>query len=238
MNLKLNFENILFLDIETVPEVENYSDLSEEKQELFDLKTQYQRKDEITPSEFYERAGIWAEFGKIVCISVGFFSNFNSNSRAFRVTSFFGDEVKILIDFKNLLENHFNKPQHLLCGHNGKEFDFPYIARRMIIHQIALPEKLNLFGKKPWEIPHLDTMELWKFGDYKHYTSLKLLTSILKIPSPKDDISGSEVGEVYYKEGNIDRIVRYCEKDAVAVAQLLLRFNNEPLMEEMDIIYV
>jgi len=238
MNLKLNFENILFLDIETVPEVENYSDLSEEKQELFDLKTQYQRKDEITPSEFYERAGIWAEFGKIVCISVGFFSNFNSNSRAFRVTSFFGDEVKILNDFKNLLENHFNKPQHLLCGHNGKEFDFPYIARRMIIHQIALPEKLNLFGKKPWEIPHLDTMELWKFGDYKHYTSLKLLTSILKIPSPKDDISGSEVGEVYYKEENIDRIVRYCEKDTVAVAQLLLRFNNEPLIEEMDIIYV
>ena len=238
MNLKLNFENILFLDIETVPEVENYSDLSEEKQELFDLKTQYQRKDEITPSEFYERAGIWAEFGKIVCISVGFFSNFNSTSRAFRVTSFFGEEVKILNDFKNLLKNHFNKPQHLLCGHNGKEFDFPYIARRMIIHQIALPEKLNLFGKKPWEIPHLDTMELWKFGDYKHYTSLKLLTSILKIPSPKDDISGSEVGEVYYKEENIDRIVRYCEKDTVAVAQLLLRFNNEPLMEEMDIIYV
>jgi len=238
MNLKLNFENILFLDIETVPEVENYSDLSEEKQELFDLKTQYQRKDEITPSEFYEKAGIWAEFGKIVCISVGFFSNFNSTSRAFRVTSFFGDEVKILNDFKNLLENHFNKPQHLLCGHNGKEFDFPYIARRMIIHQIALPEKLNLFGKKPWEIPHLDTMELWKFGDYKHFTSLKLLTSILKIPSPKDDISGSEVGEVYYKEENIDRIVRYCEKDTVAVAQLLLRFNNEPLIEEMDIIYV
>ena len=238
MNLKLNFENILFLDIETVPEVENYSDLSEEKQELFDLKTQYQRKDEITPSEFYEKAGIWAEFGKIVCISVGFFSNFNSTSRAFRVTSFFGEEVKILNDFKNLLKNHFNKPQHLLCGHNGKEFDFPYIARRMIIHQIALPEKLNLFGKKPWEIPHLDTMELWKFGDYKHFTSLKLLTSILKIPSPKDDISGSEVGEVYYKEENIDRIVRYCEKDTVAVAQLLLRFNNEPLIEEMDIIYV
>ena len=238
MNLKLNFENILFLDIETVPEVENYSDLSEEKQELFDLKTQYQRKDEITPSEFYEKAGIWAEFGKIVCISVGFFSNFNSTSRAFRVTSFFGEEVKILNDFKNLLKNHFNKPQHLLCGHNGKEFDFPYIARRMIIHQIALPEKLNLFGKKPWEIPHLDTMELWKFGDYKHFTSLKLLTSILKIPSPKDDISGSEVGEVYYKEGNIDRIVRYCEKDTVAVAQLLLRFNNEPLIEEADIIHV
>ena len=128
------------------------------------------------------------------------------------------------------MNNHFNKSQHLLCGHNGKEFDFPYIARRMIIHQIALPEKLNLFGKKPWEIPHLDTMELWKFGDYKHFTSLQLLTSILGIPSPKDDISGSEVGTVFYKEKNIERIVKYCEKDTVAVAQLLLRFNNEPLL--------
>jgi 3'-5' exonuclease len=238
MNIKLNFENILFLDIETVPEVENFTDLSEEKQELFALKTQYQRKEEITPKEFYDRAGIWAEFGKIVCISVGFFTNFNSTSRAFRVTSFFGEEVKILQDFKNLLQNHFNKPQHLLCGHNGKEFDFPYIARRMIIHEIELPEKLNLFGKKPWEIPHLDTMELWKFGDYKHFTSLKLLTSILRIPSPKDDISGSEVGEVYYKEKNIDRIVTYCEKDTIAVAQLLLRFNNQPLIEETDIVHV
>jgi len=230
MNLKINFEDILFLDIETVPEVELFSNLSESKQQLFALKTQYQRKDEFTPEEFYERAGIWAEFGKIVCISVGYFTNFNTNDRVFRVTSFFGNEIKILEDFKNLLNNHFNKPQHLLCGHNGKEFDFPYIARRMIIHQIALPEKLNLFGKKPWEIPHLDTMELWKFGDYKHFTSLQLLTSILGIPSPKDDISGSEVGTVFYKEKNIERIVKYCEKDTVAVAQLLLRFNNEPLL--------
>ncbi|MBT8317938.1 MAG: 3'-5' exonuclease [Lutibacter sp.] len=230
MNLKINFENILFLDIETVPEVELFSNLSESKQQLFALKTQYQRKDEFTPEEFYERAGIWAEFGKIVCISVGYFTNFNTNDRVFRVTSFFGDEIKILEDFKNLLNNHFNKSQHLLCGHNGKEFDFPYIARRMIIHQIALPEKLNLFGKKPWEIPHLDTMELWKFGDYKHFTSLQLLTSILGIPSPKDDISGSEVSTVYYKENDIERIVKYCEKDTISVAQLLLRFNNEPLL--------
>jgi len=238
MNIKTNFENILFLDIETVPETEFYNDLSEEKQELFALKTQYQRKEEQTPKEFYERAGIWAEFGKIVCISVGYFTNFKTNDRKFRVTSFFGDEIKILEDFKNLLDLHFNKPVHLLCAHNGKEFDFPYIARRMIIHQIKLPEKLNLFGKKPWEIPHLDTMELWKFGDYKHYTSLKLLTSILNIPSPKDDISGSEVGDVYYKEKNITRIVTYCEKDTIAIAQLLLRFNNEPLIKELDIIHI
>jgi predicted PolB exonuclease-like 3'-5' exonuclease len=238
MNLKLNFENILFLDIETVPEVENFTDLSEAKQELFALKTQYQRKEEFTPQEFYERAGIWAEFGKIVCISVGYFTNFSTNERTFRVTSFYGEEIKILEDFKKLLNNHFNKPKHLLCGHNGKEFDFPYIARRMIINQIELPEKLNLFGKKPWEIPHLDTMELWKFGDYKHFTSLKLLTSILGIPSPKDDIDGSEVGAVFYKENNIKRIVNYCEKDTIAVAQLLLRFNNQPLIEATNIINV
>ncbi len=238
MNTKINFENVLFLDIETVPETEFYNDLSEEKQELFALKTQYQRKEEQTPEEFYEKAGIWAEFGKIVCISVGYFINFKTPDRKFRVTSFFGDEVKILEDFKNLLDLHFNKPAHLLCAHNGKEFDFPYIARRMIIHQIKLPEKLNLFGKKPWEIPHLDTMELWKFGDYKHYTSLKLLTSILNIPSPKDDINGSEVGGVYYKEKNIARIVTYCEKDTIAIAQLLLRFNNEPLIEALAIIHV
>jgi hypothetical protein len=238
MNAKIDFENILFLDIETVPEVENFEELSETKQELFALKTQYQRKEEITPTDFYERAGIWAEFGKIVCISVGYFVNFNSQNRIFRVTSFFGEEAKILNDFKNLLDKHYQKPQHVLCAHNGKEFDFPYIARRMIINQIKLPEKLNLFGKKPWEIAHLDTMELWKFGDYKHYTSLKLLTLILDIPSPKDDINGSEVAAVFYKEKNIKRISTYCEKDVIAVAQLLLRFNNEAILEETQIAHV
>ena len=237
MNTKTNFENILFLDIETVPEVENYTDLSEIKQELFALKTAYQRKEEFTPEDFYDRAGIWAEFGKIVCISVGYFTNFNSENRAFRVESFVGEEKNILQDFKDLLNNHFNKPHHVLCGHNGKEFDFPFIARRMIIHQIELPEKLNLFGKKPWEISHLDTMDLWKFGDYKHFTSLKLLTNILGIPSPKDDIDGSQVGNVFYKEKDIKRIAAYCEKDTIAVAQLLLRFNNEPLIEESQIIH-
>jgi predicted PolB exonuclease-like 3'-5' exonuclease len=239
MSTNINFENILFLDIETVPEVENFSELSEEKQELFAQKTAYQRKEEVTSDEFYERAGIWAEFGKIVCISVGYFVNFNSKNRTFRVTSFFGDEEAVILNgFKKLLESHFNKPEHILCAHNGKEFDFPYIARRMIINQIALPEKLNLFGKKPWEIGHLDTMELWKFGDYKHYTSLKLLTLILNIPSPKDDISGSEVCGVYYKEKDVARIAIYCEKDTIAVAQLLLRFNNEPLIEELNIVHV
>lgn len=234
---KLPLENILFLDIETVPETAQFSDLEVTKQALWEAKSQYQRKDDVSAEEFYERAGIWAEFGKIVCISVGYF-NFHGSERSFRVTSFFGDEIKILKDFKNLLNTHFNQAKHLLCAHNGKEFDFPYIARRMIIHQIPLPYKLNLFGKKPWEVPHLDTLELWKFGDYKTYTSLKLLTNVLGIPSPKDDIDGSEVYRVYYEDQDIDRIITYCEKDTIAVAQILLRLRGDALLHEDEIKHI
>lgn len=234
---KINLENILFLDIETVPEAENFNVLDEEKKYLFDLKTQYQRKEEYTPEEFYDRAGIWAEFGKIICISVGYFT-FKGDIRHFRVTSFWGEEKKILTDFSNLLNSYFNQPQHIMCGHNAKEFDFPFIARRMVINQIQIPNKLNLFGKKPWEVPHLDTLEMWKFGDFKHYTSLKLLTKVLNVPSPKDDISGSEVGHVYYVEKNIDRIITYCEKDVIAVAQIFLRLRREELLIEEEIIHI
>ncbi|WP_299312917.1 3'-5' exonuclease [uncultured Aquimarina sp.] len=234
---KINLEHILFLDIETVPEQESFDALTGEMKYLWADKTKYQRKEEFSPEEFYERAGIWAEFGKIVCISVGYFT-FKGETRSFRTTSFFGDEKQLLIDFKNLLETHFNHPHHLLCAHNGKEFDFPYIARRMIIHDISLPFKLNLFGKKPWEVPHLDTLDLWKFGDYKHYTSLKLLTNVLGIPSPKDDIDGSQVREVYYEENDIDRIVIYCEKDTVAVAQILLRLRQEELLDDAEVVSV
>ncbi|WP_313806121.1 3'-5' exonuclease [Flavobacterium sp.] len=234
---KISLDNILFLDIETVPEIENFSELDASKQELFATKTQYQRKDDFTPEEFYERAGIWAEFGKIICISVGYFT-LKSDIRHFRVTSFFGEETKILKDFSNLLNNHFAHPQHILCGHNAKEFDFPFIARRMLIHGIPIPQKLNLFGKKPWEVPHLDTMELWKFGDYKTFTSLKLLTNVLGIPSPKDDIDGSEVGKVFYIDKDIDRIITYCEKDVIAVAQIFLKFRREALLIEEEIIHV
>ncbi len=237
MHTQLKLEHVLFLDIETVPQEENFNILSEDLQQLYAEKTHYQRKDEYTAEAFYERAGIWAEFGKIVCISVGFFTK-NNIERQFRVTSFYGEEKKLLEDFKQLVETHFNKTHHVLCAHNGKEFDFPYIARRMIINEISLPEKLNLFGKKPWEIQHLDTLELWKFGDYKHYTSLKLLTTILQIPSPKDDINGSQVKDVFYKEKNIDRIVTYCEKDTVAVAQILLKFKQQPLLIADEVISV
>ncbi len=234
---KINLENILFLDIETVPETQYFSELSNEKQALWDLKSKYQRKDDYTAEEFYERAGIWAEFGKIVCISVGYFK-IQGDLRTFRATSFYGEEATLLKDFKNLLITHFSGNKHLLCAHNGKEFDFPYIARRMIIHNIELPYKLNLFGKKPWEVPHLDTLELWKFGDYKHYTSLKLLTNILGIPSPKDDIDGSEVYRVYYEEKEIDRIITYCEKDTIAVAQIFLRLRGDDILNDDEIIHI
>ena len=235
---KLNLHNILFLDIETVPEFKTWEEASGETQELFAAKTKYQRKEEFTAEEFYHRAGIWAEFGKIICISVAYFVEKDSVLQL-RVTSFANDDEAMLLNaFKKLLDEHFNQSKHVLCAHNGKEFDFPYIARRMIIHQITLPEKLNLFGKKPWEVPHLDTLELWKFGDYKHYTSLKLLTHILGIPSPKEDIDGSEVAKVYYEENDLPRIVDYCERDTVAIAQLLLRFLNQPLLNKKQIVNV
>jgi len=234
---RIHLENILFLDIETVPQHPNYDDLDDTGKSLWELKTKYQRKEEFTPEAFYDRAGIWAEFGKIVCISVGYFK-MKGDVRSFRVTSFHGEEETILKEFKNLLETYFNKPQHLLCAHNGKEFDFPYIARRMIIHGVDLPFKLNLFGKKPWEVAHLDTLELWKFGDYKTFTSLKLMAYVLGIPSPKDDIDGSEVRDVYYKENDIDRIITYCEKDTITVAQIILRLRNEGLLTPDEILSV
>ncbi|NBS19014.1 MAG: 3'-5' exonuclease [Flavobacteriia bacterium] len=231
---KIDLGKLLFLDIETVPEKATFDQLTEVEKELYAAKTRYQRTEDQSPAAFYESAGIWAEFGKIICISVGFFSLLKKK-RNFRIKSFFGTEKKLLTEFKTLLENHFSKPSQLLCAHNGKEFDFPYIARRMIIHGIDLPAKLNLFNKKPWEVPHLDTLHLWRFGDYKHYTSLSLMAYVLGVPTPKDDIDGSQVAQVYYQDGNLERIVNYCEKDVLTVAQVVLRLRNEPLLKEEEI---
>lgn len=231
---RVNLENILFLDIETVPEFASFDALDDDLKKLYTDKTKYQRKEKYSAAEFYDRAGIWAEFGKIVCISVGYFK-IKDALRNFRTTTFHGDEKELLLQFKELLENYFSKNEHVLCAHNGKEFDFPFIARRMIIHQIEIPFKLNLFGKKPWEVPHLDTLELWKFGDHKHYTSLKLLTKILGIPSPKTDIDGSEVRDVFYENKDITRIASYCERDVLAIAQIVLRLRNENLLQPEEI---
>lgn len=231
---KIPLNNILFLDIETVPQAESFDALDDETRELYAAKTQYQRK-EISADEFYERAGIWAEFGKIICIAVGYFTD--PDGGEFRITSFSGEETDLLRAFNALLEQHFNRPYHRLCAHNGKEFDFPYLARRMTILGVPLPNQLQLFGKKPWEVPHLDTMELWKFGDFKHYTSLRLLTKVLGIPSPKEDISGDQVREVYYQEKDLDRIIEYCQRDTIAVAQIFLKYRNQDILSDDQIKY-
>jgi DNA polymerase elongation subunit (family B) len=235
---KVQLEKILFLDIETVPQVYQYSDVDVKAKDLFEAKTRFLRKDDKTFDDLYdERAGIFAEFGKIVCISVGFV-NATSTGRQIRMKSFYHeDEETLLKNFKSLLDEHYNSPYSVLCGHNAKEFDFPYICRRMLINGIRLPNVLNIAGKKPWEINHLDTMELWKFGDFKAYTSLSLLCHVFNIPTPKDDISGADVARVFYEENDLERIKVYCEKDVVALIQLFLRMKGEDLVEDAEIHY-
>lgn len=226
----IKLSNILFLDVETVPVVYDYKKLPKNMRELWDSRFRFQQTE--TPESQYKKAGVYAEFSKVICISVGYF-----HEKSFRVKSYYGhDEKQILTDFAALLHKHFNRKDNLLCAHNGKEFDFPFLCRRLLINGIKLPKTLNLAGKKPWEIPHLDTLELWKFGDYKNYTSLNLLAAVFNIPTPKDDIDGSDVARVYWEEKNLPRIVVYCQKDVLTVAQLLLRFKGEPLIEDKDIV--
>lgn len=228
---KIPIENILFLDIETVPQIDFWNNLDSATQYLWDKKTKSQRKEEIQASDFYEqRAGIMAEFGMIVCISIGMIDN---NSGKLKIKTFSGDERNLLISFCEL----FNSPRLnniILCAHNGKEFDFPYIARRLLINGIQPPVPFQMFGKKPWEIPHIDTMELWKFGDWKSYVSLELLAHIFGIPTPKDDIDGSMVADIYYKDGDIDRIIHYCEKDVLTLANVFRRMRQEDLLKRLD----
>jgi DNA polymerase elongation subunit (family B) len=236
---QLRLEEILFLDIETVPQEKSFGKLDEELQQLWTDKSRYSReKSGNSVEESYSEAGIYAEFGKIICISVGYFST-QLQERVFRVTSFYGhDEFKLLADFSELLETRTNHPFRLLCAHNGKEFDFQYLCRRMLIHRIKLPVLLDIAGKKPWEIAHIDTMELWKFGDYKNYTSIKVLAKIFGIPTPKDDIDGSQVRSVYYDLEDLDRIEVYCKKDVVTVARLLQCYRGEEAVKDDRIVYV
>lgn len=228
----IRIEDVLFLDIETVPGVPSFEKLDPSFQLLWEKKSKQFRSPEQTPADVYERAGIYSEFGKIICISVGLIKE--KNPFVFRLKSFYGDDEKVILTgFSEMLSKFCRaNRESLLCAHNGKEFDFPYIARRMIINGLIIPEILDNAGKKPWEVKHLDTMDLWKFGDYKNYTSLDLLTSILGIPTPKDDIDGSMVGGMYWVEKDLERIVRYCEKDVLAIGQVLLRFMNLPKVDD------
>ncbi len=237
---KIDIENVLFLDIETVPAFPDYSQLSERMQKLWNKKSERLSSssnpavEAISPDTLYTRAGIYSEFGRIICISVGAFLK-----GELRIKSFAGHDEKVLLtEFAELLNKRYNRPEHLLCAHNGKEFDFPYMARRMLVLGIPIPSILDLSGKKPWEVNHLDTMELWKFGDYKNYTSLDLLAAIFNIPTPKDDIDGSQVADVYYKENDLPRIVHYCTKDVLTVAQIFRRYRGEPLIEESAVVIV
>ena len=234
-NLKL--EKVIFIDVETVPLALSYEKLDNRSKSLWDKKASFLAKDEQSPEEIYERAGIYAEFGKVICISVGVYREVNEIGQ-FRIKSFYGhDEKKVLQEFIDLLNQHFSSSDYLLCAHNGKEFDFPFLARRILINGLRLPNLLDIAGRKPWEVQHLDTLQLWKFGDYKHYTSLDLLAHVFKIPSPKNEIEGKDVARLYWKDKSLDRIVNYCQKDTVTVAQILLRYMGKPLLEKENITF-
>jgi len=237
---------IMFLDIETVPLKSDFGELNSELSHLWEDKFNLISKrmpekysNETTAAKAFENsAGIYAEFGKIVCISVGFIY-LRGLEIHFRTKSFAGDDEKMILnEFAQLIAKFCSSNEQTFCGHNIKEFDIPYICRRMLINGIALPSILQISGKKPWEITFIDTLEMWKFGDYKNYTSLKLLTAVFGIPTPKDDIDGSQVAEVYYKEKNINRIAHYCQKDVVATAQVFLRMNSLNIIKDENIEFI
>ncbi len=229
--------NILFLDIETASSTESFTELDPRLQPEWIRKERLIRRESVLePGElFFERAGIHAEFGKVICVGVGYFQakkkekKLNFRSKIFAQE----EEKKTLLELKALLE----KKKWILCAHNGKEFDFPYLCRRMLIQGIALPEPLQLAGKKPWEIRHLDTMELWRFGDYKYYTRLELLAAAFGIPSSKEGIDGSEVNPTYYQEKNIEKIKNYCLRDVEVTAKIFLAMHPQPEPADLEIEY-
>jgi hypothetical protein len=229
--------SILFLDIETVSQHPRFEHVPEEWKTLWRHKAEslLRDKSELSAEDIYDRGAIYAEFGKIICISCGVISG-PPMERKLALKSFSGDdEPALLAAFADLLRKWAPDHQKFLCAHNGKDFDFPYLCRRMIIHGISIPSVLNTTGKKPWEVAHLDTMELWKFGEYRSAVSLNLLARTLDIPTPKDDIDGSQVGKVYWIEKDLPRIVTYCQKDVITVAQVYLRMHGESLIREENI---
>jgi DNA polymerase elongation subunit (family B) len=238
---QIDIASVLFLDIETVSGAKSYADLDDNFKELWKYKApsalrkpSSELSEEDIENSYNEKAGIYSEFGKIICISVGIVVRDKNQQLSVRLKSFANDDEKIVLtEFAELLNQYYQNPdKQYICGHNIKEFDIPYICRRMVIHQIPHPRMLQLQGKKPWETKFLlDTLELWKFGDMKNYTSLKLLAGVLGFPSPKDDIDGSEVGNVYWNLGDLPRIAIYCEKDVLATIQLLLKFMYMPTLE-------
>lgn len=236
MFAQLKLEDLLFIDIETVPGRPSFADLDEQFQELWTIKARQLAKIEPDPADIYERAGLYAEFGQIVCISIGILRETGDGRYSMRLKSFCNaNEKQLLDDLCVLLNTKFTGKSHCLCGHNIREFDIPYLCRRMLVNDICLPKLVDCTGLKPWEIPHLDTLHLWRFGDNRSYVSLSLLAALFNIPSPKSDMDGSEVARVFYEDRDLARISRYCEQDVVTVAQLLLRFKSLPLLPPEDI---
>ena len=236
--MKVDFNNCLVIDIETVGGVSSYDQLSERLQKLWEYKcTFFRDADQKTPAElFAERAGIFAEFGKIVTIAAGFVWYNQERELSLKVKAFSGhDEASILNEFNQMIDKSFEQPKLTFCAHNGKEFDYPYIARRMLVNGINLPQCLQFHDNKPWEIKHIDTMDLWKFGDRKSFTSLDLLAAIFEIDSSKGDMDGSMVNNAYYLEDGLERIAEYCKADVVVTTQLFLRLNSLPAIKEENI---
>jgi 3'-5' exonuclease len=231
----ITLKNYLFLDIETVSQQSDFELLAPQMQEFWERKSRNLKNEENldVAGMYFDRAGIYAEFGKIVCISVGIIYEDEVKNNCLRIKTLANhNEAELLQDFNKILAKHQAKDRVILCAHNGKEFDFPYLCRRMLVNGIELPTALQMQGKKPWEINHADTLDFWKFGDFKHYTGLDLLATIFGLKSSKDDISGDEVNRVYHRENNLERIATYCGKDVVVLTQLFLKMNALPIIEE------
>ncbi|MBK6634000.1 MAG: ribonuclease H-like domain-containing protein [Chitinophagaceae bacterium] len=230
----IRIENLLLIDIETVSEYATFNELNKDWKQLWEEKVQRNLPEDTTAADFYpQRAGVMAEFAKVICISVGYFKR-EGKELKLRVKSFYGDDEKMLLqDFMAALQKmEINNNKWSFTGHNIKEFDIPFICRRLLINALTIPPFLDFQNMKPWETNMVDTFQYWRFGDYKHYTSLKLLAAALHVPSPKDDIDGSMVGDVYWKENDLERIVTYCQKDVVTTGNIVLRFKNLPLLPE------
>lgn len=234
-----HLKQILFIDIETVPLAKQFSDLPDVLQTEWEKKSKNLKvntPEEATPEAlFTERSGIFSEFSKVVCIGVGSLY-FQENGWKLRLKSIENDDEKLLLkDFYDLVDRFSEYyPKLAFSGHNIKEFDIPFLCRRMIINGIPLPKVMQLSGMKPWENPHIDTMDMWKFGDYKHFTSLSLLAAILGIPSPKSDIDGSMVGHVYWQEHDLERIAKYCLRDVLTSAKVFLKLKGIELDFETE----
>ncbi|MDB5231987.1 MAG: 3-5 exonuclease [Chitinophagaceae bacterium] len=241
MSTVLNDQSIyrlLLLDIETVPIVPRLNDLPDVTRSLWSARISKTMPENTDPADAWRsRAGIMAEFAKIICISTGYFYKDDSGNTCLRLKNLLSDDEPLLLQQFCELVTKYQAVNHsfLFAGHNIKEFDIPFLCRRMMINFMQLPACMQINGAKPWEVNMLDTLQWWKFGDYKNYISLNLLAHVLGVPSPKTDMDGSMVQDVYYVDKDLERISAYCQKDVEALANVILRFANMPILKDENI---